>query len=101
MADLVFDREFVKGYPFIVDSAGQVVWHPALPSPSEGSIEPTNIADIEITPEFATDVMPGLVAGETGSATIYVSMPIARGDATYAGEPNNSSSSSNSSNSSN
>ncbi|GMI31153.1 hypothetical protein TeGR_g15295, partial [Tetraparma gracilis] len=83
--DLIFDRDFKGGYPFIVDSAGQAIWHPSLPNPVEGSVEPTNIADIEITPEFATDVMPGLVAGETGSATIYVSMPIARGDATYAG----------------
>jgi hypothetical protein len=60
--------------------------HPALPSPADAlGVESVNIRDLEIDPSFATLVYPSLVAGNTADATLTVSTPTARGDATFAG----------------
>ena len=88
VADLVFDREFTSSYAFIVDAAGTAVWHPALPSPgdaSDASVEPTHIADLEVSAGFAAHVLPGLLSGGTGAKALTIAMPTARGDATFAG----------------
>ena len=86
IGDLIFESgKFTSSYAFLVDSAGQTIWHPTLPSPDNKTAEPVDIKDLEISSGFLTNVRPGLVAGETGSATVMVDMPVARGDATYAG----------------
>ena len=85
VADLVFERDFSSSYPFIVDSAGQTVWHPALPAPADGAVEPVNILDLEISSGFKNNVVAGLIAGESGSWSGTVSVPVPRGDATYSG----------------
>jgi len=85
VSDLVFDREFETSYAFIVDAAGNVVWHPALPSPEDITGPPVKIKDLEISDGFEEFVMPGLLSGTTGTAQVTKSSAVARGDATYAG----------------
>jgi hypothetical protein len=86
VSDLVFDTEFTSSYSFLVDSTGQVVWHPSLPSPKDAkAVEPISVLQLETSAGFRTSVYPGLVAGTVGSATVTVNMVQAHGDATYAG----------------
>ena len=85
VADLLFEKDFSSSYSFIVDSAGQTVWHPALPAPQDGAVEPVNILDLEISNGFKNNVVAGLIAGESGSWSGTVAMAVPRGDATYAG----------------
>jgi hypothetical protein len=86
VSDLVFDREYTSSYSFIVDSAGQVVWHPALPSPQDAKgVEPVKITDLEISDGFKESVLDSLLDGSTGSEEVTMDMVQARGDATFAG----------------
>jgi hypothetical protein len=86
VSDLLFDVDFLSSYSFIVDSAGQVVWHPALPSPQDAKgVEPVTITDLEVSDGFKNNVLAGLLDGSTGSQEVTMDMVQARGDATYAG----------------
>jgi hypothetical protein len=85
VSDLVMLNGFELSYAFMVDTTGFAIWHPALPSPSDGTLTTIHLLDLEPGADFENIVYPAMFAESAGSKTILTEHLIPVGDVRYSG----------------
>jgi hypothetical protein len=85
VSDLVLLSGFELSYAFMVDTTGFVIWHPALPSPADGTLTTIRLLDLEPDEDFASTVYPAMFATSAGSKTILTEHLIPVGDVRFSG----------------